>query len=107
MRRHGPVTVQCTNCIVFPKIDYLTILPVTHSLFATGPICSQEQIGQYDPGQFTPCNIRFLVLLLPGQFTPWPFWSLAITFSGTFAPRSEMACNFRSKEYLLTGTFGP
>ena len=65
-----------------------------YSLFAPGPIRSQERIGQQDPVQFAPWPFRSVASLLPGPLTPWSEMDRELSFPGTFAPRnfSSLLC---------------
>jgi len=106
MHRHGPVVVQCTDCVVFPVL-------LTNQLQFTDKIMDKcinlASCGPFRLAQFAPWSesaIRTLANLLPGQFVPWnfslwPFRSLARSLPRTFAPRNESS---RERTFLGMNT---
>jgi len=62
MRRHGPVTVQCTDCVVFAKTNYPTVVALSVAFDkknhhgADSVVCSISQLSR------KPRNFRILLM---------------------------------------------
>ena len=90
---YGPVNLRSVETPHRPMLGRI------HSLFAPGPICSQElssnrTLANSLPGLFAPWLIRSLAHSLPGFFAPWNIRSQERNGQSFLSPGAKIRANF-------------